>query len=193
MIAPPPIPVSPVLQPVHVHHSGVPLEVVRREHLAHENGLKSLGTLHLLGGGICVLATVIFFSSLVFSLLEGRPLTFEKPEEWITIVMVPVMAVIHLQIGLGLRRLNAKVRTGAIIVACLGLLAFPLGTIINGVILSYLVSKKGTFVLTEEYRGIIAQTPHVKPKTSVAAVIVLSALLAILVALVATMAILAAR
>ena len=58
-----------------------------------------------------------------------------------------------------------------------------LGTRINAVVLSYLLSQKGTFVLTDEYRGIIAQTPHVKAKTSIAAVIVLVIALVILAAL----------
>ncbi|MBL9157409.1 MAG: hypothetical protein JNJ70_08055 [Verrucomicrobiales bacterium] len=59
---------------------------------------------------------------------------------------------------------------------------FPVGTLINAIFLSYLLSKKGTYVLTEEYHGIIARTPHVKAKTSVAAVVLLVFVLALFAA-----------
>ena len=183
MIAPPPLPATPLLQAVHLHHSGLPLVVVRQAHLSHENGLKSLGTLHLLCGGLLALFTVVMGLGMIVSLVGGGPLFSGKPEELVMMVFVPILAVVQIQVGIGLRRLNSSVRTTAIVLACLGLLNFPVGTLINAVVLSYLLSKKGTFVLTDEYRGIVAQTPHVKAKTSIAAVIVLVFALVILAAL----------
>lgn len=183
MIAPPPLPAAPLLQAVHLHHSGVPLVVVRQEHLTHENALKSLGTLHLLGGGVLALSTVLMGLGFVFSLMGGGPILSGKPEDLVIMLLMPILAVVQIQVGIGLRRLDPSIRTTAIVLACLGLLGFPLGTLINAVVLSYLLSQKGTFVLTDEYRGIIAQTPHVKAKTSIAAVIVLVIALVILAAL----------
>lgn len=182
MIAPPPLPAAPLLQPVQVHHSGVPLEVIRRDHLSHENGLKSLGSLHLLGGGLLALFTMVMGLGMLVSLVGGGPLFSGKPEEMVMMLFVPVLAVVQIQVGLGLRRLNSSVRTTAIVLACLGLLSFPVGTLINAIFLSYLLSKKGTYVLSEEYRGIIARTPHVKAKTSVAAVVLLVFVLALFAA-----------
>lgn len=190
MIAPPPLPATPLLQPVHVHHSGVPLEVIWRDHLGHENGLKSLGTFHLLAGAVFALASVILGLGFVFSLLGGTSVISERPEELVPMVFTPVLAALHFQVGLGLRRLRASVRTTAIVLACLGLLGFPLGTLINAVFLSYLLSQKGTYVLTEEYQGIIARTPHVKAKTSIAAVVLLVFVLALFAAVAAAAVIL---
>lgn len=183
MIAPPPLPATPLLQPVQLHHSGVPLVLIRQDHLKHENALKSVGTLHFLAGGVFALATLVLGLGFVFSLFAGSQVISERPEELVMLVIAPVFAALHLQVGLGLRRLSASVRTAAIVLACLGLFNFPIGTLINAAILSYLLSRKGTYVLTEEYHGIIAQTPHVKAKTSIAAVVLLVVALVILAAL----------
>jgi hypothetical protein len=183
MIAPPPLPTAPLLQPVQLHHSGVPLVVIRQDHLRHENALKSLGILHLLAGGIFAFASIVLGLGFAFSLVAGTGVISEKPEELVMLVLIPAFAALHLQVGLGLRRLKASVRTVAILLACFGLLSFPLGTLINAAALSYLLSGKGAFVFTEEYRDIISQTPHVKAKTSITAVILLIVALFILTAL----------
>lgn len=183
MIAPPPLPSTPVLRPLLVHHSGVPVEVIRREHLTHENALKSVAKLHLLAGGVCVLGSAIFVIGFIFSMVGGAPSPVTEPADLVIFALIAVLAVAHLQVGLNLLRLNPTVRRSAIVLACLGLLSVPVGTLVNALVLSYLLSKKGTFVLSEEYRGIVAQTPHVKAKTSLAAVIVLVVLLAILTAI----------
>ena len=54
----------------------------------------------------------------------------------------------------------------SIILSALGLLAFPIGTIINLIILIILGSKKNRVVFSQDYQAIIAATPHVKYKTS---------------------------
>ena len=64
------------------------------------------------------------------------------------VVGVPIMllAVGEFSIGLGLRRLRPWARLGAPILSGIGLLAFPLGTIINAYILYLVLSAKGPAV-----------------------------------------------
>ena len=49
----------------------------------------------------------------------------------------------------------------------LGLLNYPIGTVINSAILYIIFCKKGRTVLSKEYEEIIAATPDVRYKTSV--------------------------
>jgi hypothetical protein len=46
-----------------------------------------------------------------------------------------------------------------------GLLGFPVGTLINGYILFLLFGRKGKTVFSEEYQVVIEQTPHIKYRT----------------------------
>jgi hypothetical protein len=64
--------------------------------------------------------------------------------------------------------------------SAIGLIGFPIGTIINGYILYLLVSKKGSTIFSPEYKEIIALTPGVKYKTSVVVWVVLGIFLLII-------------
>lgn len=65
-----------------------------------------------------------------------------------------------------MRAVNLKVRTAAIVLSVLGLLAIPIGTIISAYFLYLLASKKGEFVFSEEYAQVRAATPEIKYRTS---------------------------
>jgi hypothetical protein len=69
--------------------------------------------------------------------------------------------------------------------SCIGLLGFPLGTLINIYILVKILGQQGQFVLTPEYQRIIAATPHVKQKTSIVVWVLLILLLVILIGIIA--------
>jgi uncharacterized membrane protein len=84
--------------------------------------------------------------------------------------------------GSALRALSSKVRHVAGVFAGLGLLGFPVGTLINGYILYLLYSKKGKMVFSEEYQAIRLATPHVKYKTSVVVWVLLIIILLLLAA-----------
>lgn len=70
--------------------------------------------------------------------------------------------------------------------ACIGLLGIPVGTLINAYILWLLFSKKGKRVFSVDYQRIIAETPHIKFRTPIFAWVVLAVLIAGLVVLVAS-------
>jgi hypothetical protein len=69
--------------------------------------------------------------------------------------MCAALATGFFLIARGLRTLRPGVRTPTIILAVLGLLGFPLGTLINGYILWLVLSKKGQFIFSPEYPAIV--------------------------------------
>jgi len=91
------------------------------------------------------------------------------------------LGLFQVALGLGVRKFRPWSRWAATILSTLGLLAFPVGTLINAIVLSYLLSKKGATVFSPGYQSVIAATPHVKPKTSTAVWIILGVFLLIIV------------
>src|SRR4030095_8127226 len=88
----------------------------------------------------------------------------------------------QLWVGTGLRRLRRWARIPTGILSGIGLLGFPIGTIINGYILYLIFSQKGKVVFSDEYRAVIEQTPHIKYRTSIVVWIVLGLLLLLIAA-----------
>ncbi|HKB60455.1 MAG TPA: hypothetical protein VKC56_10480, partial [Gallionellaceae bacterium] len=64
------------------------------------------------------------------------------------------------------------------VLAGLGLLGFPFGTVISAFILYLLFSKKGAMVFSDEYKQVIADTPDIKYRTSIIVWIFLALLIA---------------
>jgi hypothetical protein len=62
--------------------------------------------------------------------------------------------------------LNNRARICGIVLASVGLLAVPIGTVISGYILYLLACKKGRFICSPDYHAIVQATPHVKYRTS---------------------------
>lgn len=142
-------------------------ERIRQEHIKHEASVKSVGILYFLGSVFMILGGAI-------SLANGDGVSL--------VVGLFFVAIGGLQIwvGIGLRRLRPWARIPTGILSGLGLLGFPLGTLINAYILYLIFSQKGKTVFSEEYQRIIEETPHIKYKTS----IVVWVLVGLLVALV---------
>ncbi len=149
-------------------------EAIRRAHISHEASIKGIGTLYYLAALIVALGT----GAAVFSALMNKP-SF--------VAMVVVLALFGLlaggffAMGRGLRRLRPWVRVPTTVLAAVGLLGFPLGTLINGYILWLIHSKKGQLILSPEYAAIVEATPHVKYRTSLLAWIALGLVLAVIV------------
>ena len=170
MNTPPAVPDTPAA-------ANADVEAIRRQHLTHEASVQSIGLLYYLG-----------MLGLVAAGLASTvaPAETSRSENLITGAFLIIFAGIYLMVGRWLRRLDSKGRTPATILAAIGLLAFPIGTIINAYILYLLQSKKGAMVFSAEYRDVIAATPHIKYKTSVAAWILLIVIVVGLLLLIAS-------
>lgn len=130
-------------------------ETIRRQHLNHEASIKSLGLLYFLGALFMIPGGLLGVVSPSGELPRG------------TAAIVLALGILSVFLGWGLRKLKAWARVGATVMSVIGLLGFPIGTLINGLALYYLLSKKGSMVFSPQYKEVIADTPHVKYKTSI--------------------------
>ncbi len=151
-------------------------ESIRRDHLSHEASCKGIGALYIISA--IGLALASFGWLLIASDTSDMP--DGAPELVVASIVVGLFAVIYLVTGLGLRKLKGKARIAAVVLCCIGLLGFPVGTILNGYFLYLLLSTKGKMVFSEEYKEIIAQTPHVKYRTPAWLWVLLAVLLGLL-------------
>jgi len=125
---------------------------IRGEHIKHETSVRSIGTLYIFGAGLAIFVTLPI-------LLRGR-------WDFLVDTYLLVIAAVLWFIGKGLRALNPRARTWATIISAIGLVAVPLGTLINAYFLYMLHSKKGTMVLSLQYKAVIDATPDIKCRTS---------------------------
>ena len=153
-------------------------DTVRNEHLKHEASIQSVGFLYYLGGGAIVLASVAL-------LIGGVATASNSAESGVGMIvgggLFGFLGAVQLWTAHGLRRLKPSARIPATLLSCLGLLGFPIGTLINGYILYLLHSKQGRTVMTADYAQVIAQTPHIKYKTSIILWIFLGLIITLLV------------
>ncbi|MCP5487795.1 MAG: hypothetical protein H7A43_04020 [Verrucomicrobia bacterium] len=131
---------------------------MRRSHIKHEASVRSVGVLYYLGA--------------LFIIIAGIAGVLTDTESTMVVRIVVAAALIGLGVfqfwvGTGLRELKAWARVPTGILSGIGLLGFPIGTLINGYILFLVFSKKGTVVFSPEYKDAIAATPEVKYKTSI--------------------------
>jgi len=143
-------------------------EAIRREHINHEASIKAVGLLYYLGG---VLVTFAALASL-----------FAATGQHVTAVLRAVLLVLGVAqvfAGWGVRALEPWGRILGAIVSVVGLLSFPVGTVINGYILYLYFSKKGRTIFSPQYKDVIAATPHIKYRTSIIVWILVAVLLAV--------------
>lgn len=131
-------------------------EAIRRAHIGHEASLKAVGFLYYLGG---ILVTLAGIASLFAGSSEGA--------NTVMVLLLVPLGVGQLFAGWGVRALRAWGRIVGCVLSAIGLLAFPIGTLINGYILYLFLSKKGRTIFAAEYQDVIAATPHVKYRTSI--------------------------
>jgi hypothetical protein len=132
-------------------------DAIRSAHIGHEASIRSAGLLYYFVGSMFFLVMLTWLQSP--ALQEPR---------WIAVMVVfLVLGVGVIVIGWGVRKLERWARIAGSVVSALGLLWFPIGTLLNGYILYLLLSKKGGTVFSPEYKSVIAATPHIKNKTSV--------------------------
>jgi len=151
---------------------GAEADAVREKHLSTEASIQSIGMLYYLA---------VVGSALVgfFFLADFRRAGMNGPLD--AVIPMAVAAAFGV-VGYGLRAFKPWVRIPVIVLSVLGLLAFPVGTLVNAYVLYLLFCAKGKFVFTPDYAQIVAATPHLRYRTSP---IVLGAVIVLLVGIVA--------
>lgn len=139
-------------------------EYIRRELLSHEASIQSIGLLYLIGSVVVCVAGI----GLLAAAISETPGSAQGTEFALVISLgLVVLGLFQGFVGVGLRRLRGWTRIPVGILSGLGLLSFPIGTLINGYILYLVFGEKGSRVLSPEYQEIIRQTPHIKYQTSI--------------------------
>jgi len=130
-------------------------EAIRREHINHEASIKAVGILYYLGGTLITVGAI--------ATAAGAP----DPAGIAVVALVGLVGVAQFFAGWGVRALRPWGRIVGCVLSGIGLLGFPIGTLINGYILYLFLSKKGRTIFAPEYQAVIAATPHVKYRTSI--------------------------
>ena len=155
------------------------VEETRHLYLSHEASAKSVAVLFILGGLFGLLAGLSWISMPMLN-PQGPGPNF-APIFIILGIIAVVLSVAQIAVAIGLRKLASWSRFPAVFLAAIGLIAFPVGTLINAYILYLLLSKKGTMIFSPEYKNVMAQTPHIKYRTSIVVWIFLGLLVVLLV------------
>ncbi len=155
--------------------AGSDAEVIRREHIKHEASIRSVGMLYYISATFVILAGL----ALLVPYLNGMR---DEALTGVLAFVYPPLGVLSIFIGRGLRSLRPWARTTCIVLSAIGLLGFPMGTVINGYILYLMLSKKGKRIFESDYPGIVAATPDIKYRTSIV-IWILLVLLLLLIAL----------
>jgi hypothetical protein len=139
-------------------------ELIRKAHINHESSVRSIGLLYYIMGGI---ASLGIGAAIVIPMVENDSFNGVGIFTALTGAFVVALLALYLWTGRGLRTLKPSARIVAGILAALGLLSFPIGTLINGYFLYLLFSEKGKTVFSDDYQNVIDATPHIKAGTSV--------------------------
>ena len=169
-------------------------ELIRKSHLSHETNVKSFGCLYTLGGILGILGAIFYvgigilvmaggvvpkgLESMVFG-AGGDRLVSGGLTTLVGVVFLAI-AVAQLFAGRSMQTLNPSGKILAIVVAAIGMLQFPCGTLISGYLLYLLVSAKGRTVFSSAYKEVMQATPHIRYRTSIIVWIFLFILIGVL-------------
>ena len=156
-------------------------ELIRKSHLSHEANIQGFGCLYTLGGILGILGAIFYvgigilvmaggvvpkgLESMVFG-AGGDQLVSGGLTTLVGVVFLAI-AVAQLFAGRSMQTLNPSGKILAIVVAAIGMLQFPCGTLISGYLLYLLVSAKGRTVYSSAYKEVMQATPHIRYRTSI--------------------------
>jgi hypothetical protein len=137
---------------------GSDIREIREKHIKHEASIKAVGLLCLLGG-------VLLLGTFAFVGIETLASGFMESSSSMRLLFEIAFGTLQLISGIGLRQLRGWARIPAAIVAAVSMAFIPIGTVIGIYILYLLFSPKGSKVLSEEYRDIVALAPDIRYRT----------------------------
>ncbi|MFN0040899.1 MAG: hypothetical protein ACKVP2_15405 [Burkholderiales bacterium] len=154
---------APRAQVADMSSASAEMENLRRQHLGHEASIKSIGLLYFLGGVLTLVSGIVVLVTVSDERTDG----IYAP--WVFAMVLVIFSAATVLVGSGMRALRGWAHKTGIGLAVLGLLAFPVGTLINAYVLWLLLSKKGRFVFSPGYPELVRVTPHIRYRTSIVA------------------------
>ena len=169
-------------------------ELIRKSHLSHEANIQGFGCLYTLGGILGILGAIFYVGIGIFVMAGGvvpkelESMVFGAGGDRLvsggltTLVGVVFLAIAVAQLfaGRSMQTLNPSGKILAIVVAAIGMLQFPCGTLISGYLLYLLVSAKGRTVYSSASKEVMQATPHIRYRTSIIVWIFLFILIGVL-------------
>ena len=146
---------------------------IRRKYIGHETNIKSIGGLFVL------FAIAIFLVGLV---TESAPTQRAANFNPLYLAFWATLATAQLIAAFGLYRFQPWARMLAIPICVVWLAGIGLGTLLGLFFLYLLLSRKGAYVFSDEYKSIRKATPQVKYKMSAISMMIVVGLLLIIVA-----------
>lgn len=139
---------------------GPSAEETRQRLIRHEIQLKSIGSLYVLSTFVLLVAAV----AMAMPLFPGAAASADADTTaaLATGLFLGIFALATMALAVGYRGLYPWVKYPGTLMAVIGLLGIPVGTIINAYILYLVWCQDGREVLDDGYRAIIAATPQVK-------------------------------
>ncbi|MEO5713517.1 MAG: hypothetical protein ABIT37_08500 [Luteolibacter sp.] len=134
-------------------------EAIRQTHIRTEASIKSVGILYWLAAVAVVIAGI----PIITAAIRHNDVTALQLAAGFGLLALGILQFI---VGFEIRRLKGWARIAVGVLSGIGLLGFPVGTVINAYILFLLFGKKGRMIFSAPYKDIIAATPHVKYRTS---------------------------
>lgn len=134
-------------------------EDFRVAHKSREYTIRFVGSLYLVLGFACLYAAWV-----VHRVVEYVP-DEEFLREFMTWFFAGYGSALVLS-GIGLRVLARWGQVGSIVVSVVGLANYPVGTVINGLVLWLMIGERGRTVFSRRYRDVIARTRHLDYRMS---------------------------
>ncbi len=147
---------------------------IREKHISHDASVKSIGMLYFMGAAVMLILSM----GMMFALFQPE-MAMDGSLIGLFIFYI-IFGVAAIFLGRGLRTLRRWVKVPVGFISAIGLLGFPVGTLINGFVLYLIFSSKGKMVLSDEYQEIVRKTPDIKYQTSIIVWISLFILLALI-------------
>ncbi|MBK8013053.1 MAG: hypothetical protein IPK13_17070 [Deltaproteobacteria bacterium] len=155
-------------------------ERIRKAHLTAETNIRSIGTLQIAGAVLGALGLVaVAIPGFMGKQELPDPISMAVVATWCAIGLVYAA---YMASGIGLRKLRRWARIPSVVLSALGLLAFPVGTLIGGIFLYVLLNKKAARVFAPDYEEILRKTPHIRYRTSALTWIIFGLIVAVLIA-----------
>lgn len=121
--------------------------------MRRETSIRSMGHLYVMIGVVLVaVGALVADLRIAEDLLRGA--------------LFAICGIVLLAVGVGMDRLSGWSRRPAIVLACIGLFVFPLGTVLSGYLLFLLLNRTGRLVFTPVYREAVAATVGMRATTS---------------------------
>ena len=120
----------------------------------------------------------------LMEILDQRQIGFPFEIIMISAVYI-VVGLLQITVARGIRKFTPNGKIGGIIFGMIGLIGFPIGTLLSGYMLYVLLSAKGKVIFSPQYQEVLKATPHIVYKNRIVLLLLIIVVLIVIVVLIA--------